>query len=95
MVRSFNGKNYLSVPSACEVSAIDNIEPIRVDDEEVADPEYSLKDAIVMGVMSLETYNLCIHARCKGKLRVTSSNIGINVRWSWNISEATIGVCSK
>ena len=73
MVRSFNGKSYLSVPNACEISTIGDIKPIREVDKEVVDR--NLKDAVILGVLSLETYKICIS--CKGKIyETTSSNVG-------------------
>ena len=73
IVRSFNGKNYLSVPKDnCEISIIDDIENVK----EIMQKEVprNLKDAVVVGIMSLEIYNNCI--ACKGKVKVLSSNIG-------------------
>ena len=73
IVRSFNGKNYLSVPKDnCEISIIDDIENVK----EIMEKEVpqNLKDAVVVGIMSLEIYNNCV--ACKGKVKVLSSNIG-------------------
>lgn len=74
MVKDFNGKKYLSVPKEnCKVSIIDNIEDVK-DMDEATQTERNFKNATVIGVMSLETYNSC--KNCKGKVEVTSRNIG-------------------
>ena len=74
MVRNFDGRNYLSMPREnCEVSVIDDIEHVKEIDEAV--DAHNLKNATVIGVMSLETYSSCMG--CKGKLQVASSNIGL------------------
>ena len=60
MVHSFKGKNYLSVPKDnCEISIIDDIGHV------VQEVPQNMKGAVVVGIMSLKTYNSCI--ACKGK----------------------------
>lgn len=71
-VRMFNGKKFLSMPrEKCEIATIDNIGDVE---EELGDDENKLEDAVVAGVILLDTYSSCF--RCKGKVALNSGTVG-------------------
>ena len=72
MVRIFNGKKYLSMPK--EDSEIESIDDIGDVEDEFDDDELKLEDAVVVGVMLLDTYSSCFS--CKGKVMVTAGCLG-------------------
>ncbi len=73
VVCSYQGNKYISVPK--NGATITKIEDIGdVDEEDLADNTFTVKDAEVIGVQSLGTYWACV--ACKSK--VTPSTTGIS-----------------
>ena len=72
MVRQYEGRKFLSVPKeGAEINPIDDIGDIK---EENPEDICCLKDAVVVGVMGLDTFRSCL--MCKGKVKVSSPESG-------------------
>lgn len=72
MVREFNGRKFLSMPK--QNAVISTVADIGCIEEELDEDCSHLKDAVVVGVMSLDSFKTCFI--CKGKVRVTSATTG-------------------
>ena len=73
MVKVYNGLRYLSIPKE-DVHIINILDIGSVEENEPKNTDVSLEDAVVMGVMHLETFRSCF--MCKGKVQTTSAAIG-------------------
>ena len=71
-VRNYNDKKFLSMPEEdCEIAVIADIGDVE---EELGPDDNRLEDAVVIGVMALESYTACFS--CKGKIVVSDGILG-------------------
>ena len=74
MVREFDGKKLLSMPKQDgEITSISDIGAVMKEECAVADGHY-MKDAVIIGVLLLDTYSSC--CICKSKVQVMSATRG-------------------
>ena len=71
-VRIFNKKKYLSMSKeGCEIEEIDDIGDVETVESDADEDRYKLKNAVIIGVSSVESYRACMF--CKAKVETSSS----------------------